>query len=327
MSYYNELGYLNLLENIMKNGVTKSVFGNPGVFIKSLSGETLKFDLSDNKIPIYTSKKTAYKASFLEMLWFIKGIPNMKYLWDNNVSIWDEWFFKYTKDKLKNNDGFLSSIKNSISAFIENTDEKGLCNWFYKNTEDFHWDIPIHYTNMTNCDGINQLDWALDSIKKTPDRKSILVNYWNPLTTYAMADLSGNESVVLPACHVLHQVLINNGKLTLLVFIRSNDMFLGNPFNVSQYGMLAHMYSHLTGYPAEELIISIGDCHLYSNHFDQVKQQLTHKEELFEFPTIKFNPTKQYKSFSDFEISDIIIENYKSHERISADVTMVGGYK
>jgi thymidylate synthase len=247
----------------------------------------------------------------------------MKYLWDNKNTIWDEWFFKdvSTRSEAKSNP--------MIMAFIGTNDIKGLCHYYYNYRDESEWNIPIHYTNMANFKSegkLNQLEWALDTIRNTPSRKSIVVNYWDPQTTYQMADISGNKSVVLPACHMGHQVVINDDKLSLLVQIRSNDMFLGNPFNVAQYGLLAHMYSKLSGYPAHELVVMIGDSHIYSNQLEQVQTQIGRKDNLYDFPRIKFNDEKTYTSFSDFQWGDFSLEGYKYHDSIKADVVVVGGY-
>lgn len=304
--YINESGYLNLLKDVIEFGSKKEIL-NPltktpyeDKYLLSLFGVTQKFDISNNKLAAYTTKKVFIRAAIEEMLWFLEGSGDVTKLMNKGVHIWDDWAFNYYKDKLglPSKDDFVNYVsQNNIPT-----------------------PIPLHYTNI-NSGVTKQADWVVSSIKKRPYRKSYLVSYWDPKTTYEQTEESGLESVVIAACHTHHQVVINEEKLSLLVFIRSNDLFLGNPFNVCQYSFLAHLYGHMTGYPATELIVCIGDAHLYSDHLEVVQEQL--KNEPYPFPDIAL--LNKYESMSDYSYSDLAITNYVSHTTLKGALTFVGG--
>lgn len=305
----NEQGYLILLEKILKEGYKKSVFGHTDKFIYSLFGEQLRFDCSSNKIPLLTTRKTYYRGAFEEMLWFVEGSNDVVKLHKKKVKFWNEWGCKHFNK--------VSSLNLTVAEFEDNID-------FGLITECV---IPTHYSNMCNWKfenkEVNQIDWVVKQIQKNPDRKSYFVSSWNPTQVYHMADECQIDSVVLPACHVCHQVVVNDGKLNLHLIMRSWDYFLGAAANIAQYGLLLHLYSFLTGFPAQDLVISVSDVHLYSDHLEQAKELL--KRTPYEFPTLKICDSGQ-KNIKDFKYKDFEIVGYKNHGSLTAPITCVGGY-
>jgi thymidylate synthase len=300
-----EQQYLDLVRNVLYTGRDKPVF-NQEKFIRSKIGAQIRFDLSDGSIPVVTAKKTFFRGAVQEMLWFLEGTADVAKLHRKNVFIWDDWAHAH------------SGSKDDLKAFAA----------IYLEPEDASYVVPVHYTNMTNyqsCNGtsINQIDWAVQEFKKRPFRKSYLVDCWRPDETYQMADMAGRPSVVLPACHVNHSILLDGDRLTLHMLQRSWDMFLGAPFNIAQYAVLQRMYCFLTGFPPGDLIISAIDYHLYSNQFDQAEEMLSRSP--FEFPKLEIEDRNQ-KSIKDFDYSDFVLSGYQSHPPLQADVVVVGGY-
>jgi len=295
-----EQQYLDLLQDVLDNGHDKPVFGNPDVFVRSVFGRQLMFNLSEG-FPVYTTKKVFYRGAFEEMLWFIKDEGDVTKLIQKGVHIWDEWAYKYSKSS-RTQEEFIADLESSGSP----------CH------------IPIHYTNFTKWGGyLDQMDWVVQNLPKKPERKSYYVTCWNPEQAYQMSEQSGLESVVLVACHTDHIVNVTGGKLNLRVTIRSNDLLLGNPFNVAQYAMLTHLYAQLCGFPVGDLVVNIDDAHIYSNHFDQVKEQITRSP--YPFPQIKIKERGQER-MQDFMYEDFQIVGYQSHPPIKGDITVVGGY-
>lgn len=312
----SEQAYLNLLQDILDNGVKKSVFGHEDTYILSVFGRMLRFDMSEG-FPILTTKFTYWKGSFIEMLWFKNASRDIVQLHKQKVYIWDEWGCKHYNKVNKTN--------LTTEEFQSLIDEGKLS----------EWKIPLHYSNSTAWEytkfddyhptfgKLNQTRWVIDSIKRNPDRKSYIVSYWNPTEVYSQADECGKESVTLPACHVMYQINISQGKLSLMLFQRSWDYFLGSSFNISQYALLLHMYAKCTGYEPGELVIAVGDCHLYQNQLEQAKELLT--REPYPFPTLKIKDRGQ-QYLEDFVFEDFIVENYKHHPKLAAEVVVVGGY-
>lgn len=305
-----EYQYLNLLKDVLDNGEDKPVFGNPDVFVRSVFGRQLRFDLSKG-FPIYTTKKVFYRGAFEEMLWFLKDGGNVTKLIQKGVHIWDEWAWKYWKtlanDRIPEHD-FAS--QDELTSYLAD--------------EDVPFYIPIHYTNFTNWnDRLDQMNWVVTNLPKKPERKSYYVTCWNPEEAYQMADECDRESVILVACHTDHIVNVTGGKLNLRVTIRSNDLFLGSSFNAAQYAMLTHMYAKLCGFPVGDLVVNIDDAHIYSNHFEQVREQIS--REPLPFPQLEILDRGQ-KKMQDFEYSDFKITGYESRPPIKGDITVVGGY-
>ncbi len=305
-SKHPEYQYLDLLKDILKNGVDKPVFNNPGVKIRSVFGRQMRFDLSKG-FPLLTTKKVYLRAIIHELLWFLRGDSNIKYLVDNGVHIWDEWAFKKYQGKMTQEE-FIEKIKN---------DEK-----FAKKWGELGNVYGVQWRKWKTSDGrlIDQLGWVIKELKSTPFRKSILVSAWNPEFIYEMA-LPG-KSMALPPCHTLFQFNVNNGKLSLQLYQRSADSFLGVPFNIASYALFTMMMAQVVGLKPGEFVHTFGDVHIYSNHMIQVKEQLKRKPR--SFPKMKINP--KVKNIDNFKLEDFELLGYNSYPPIKGEVTVVGGF-
>lgn len=326
-----EYQYLDLLRDIMENGSDKEVFFTPEVraqyeakgeqppFIRSLFGRQIRFDLSQG-FPLITTKKTFYRGIIVELLWFLKGDSNIKYLVDNNVHIWDEWAWKkYNKNCSKED---LPSM--TQDEFIAKLKEEPAQGEFVKK-----WgDIVTVYGKMwrrwpaSHGREIDQLAWVIEGLKEAPFRKSYVVSAWNPDYIYAMA-AEENKNEVPPFCHTTFQFAVTEGdKLNLGLYQRSADSFLGVPFNIASYALLLQMVAQVTGLRPGEFVHSFGDVHAYSNHFDQINEQITRKP--FPLPTMRLNPDR--KNIDDFVLEDFTLENYESYPPLKAEIANVGGF-
>lgn len=292
-----EQQYLQALRDLKNHGQKKLLFNSelgkedPNKYILSLVGRVFHHR-TDNGFPLYTSKFVYWKGAIAEMLWFLSGDSDLSVLNEMNVHIWDDWGGDKQDTKLK-----------------------------------------LHYTNITNWRGtdLDQTEWILENLPKKPYRKSYIVTYLDPETTYQMADITGQKSVDIVACHYSHHVLCQSpNQLTLTVSIRSQDMFLGNPFNVAQYAALLEMYclclSNRTGekWTSDQLIVNCtGDYHIYSDQFDQIDEQLNN--ETYLFPTLSIVNRGQ-TSLRDFVLSDFNVSDYNHSGKIPAKVYLAGGY-
>jgi len=332
MTTHPEYQYLNLLKDILENGSDKELFftqevlqqykdkGQEPPHIRSVFGRMIRFDLNQG-FPLLTTKKTFYRGIFVELLWFLSGDSNIKYLVDNDVHIWDEWAWKrYHKYCLENcpdkdisQEDFIAKIK------AESKDSEFVKKW---------GDLITIYGRMWRrwpaSDGreIDQLAWVIDGLKSDPYRKSYAVSAWNPDFIYSMAS-AGNSNEVPPPCHVVYQFSVVDGKLNLGMFQRSADSFLGVPFNIASYALLLLMVAQVTGLPVGEFVHFFGDVHIYSNHFDQVKEQISREPR--SFPTLKLNPL--IKDIDNFKMEDITLENYDPHPPLKAEIANIGGFK
>ena len=326
-----EFQYLNLAQDILDNGSDKPLFFTPEVleeykkknekppFIRSVFGRQNRYDLSQG-FPLLTTKKTFFRGIAEELIWFLSGSSNIKPLIDKNVHIWDEWAWKrFHKHCLKNapeedlnQEDFIKKIKEL------NADNPWVKEW---------GDLIVVYGKMWRrwpaSDGreIDQLGWIINGLKDKPFRKSYVLSGWNPDFIYAMAS-PGNVNEVPPFCHTTFQFAVHNNKLNLGLYQRSADLFLGVPFNIASYSLLLLMISQVVGIEPGEFVHTFGDVHIYSNHFDQIKEQITRKP--FPFPTLKLNP--DIKDIDDFKYEDITLENYKSHPPLKGEIANVGGY-
>jgi thymidylate synthase len=321
-----EYQYLDLLRDILENGHEKKEF-NSGITLKSVFGRQCRYDLSKG-FPLLTTKKLFIRGIIEELLWFLKGDSNIKYLIDRNVHIWDEWAYKRFKEAqkslkpkakvawkkelktIKTQEEFIQKIKDD-KKFADKWGELG----------------PIYgrqWRKWETSDGrvIDQIAWAVNKLKKTPTRKHIMIAAWNPEFVYEMA-ASREKSVVLPPCHSFFQINVNDKKeLSLQLYQRSSDVFLGVPFNIASYALLTMMFAHVSGFKPGEFVHTFGDVHIYGNHMDQVKEQLKRKPR--PFPRMKLNP--RVKNIDDFKIEDFTLENYNPYPPIKAEVTVVGGF-
>ncbi|HNW21097.1 MAG TPA: thymidylate synthase [Bacteroidales bacterium] len=261
--------YLDLLQYILDNGIEKN--DRTGVGTRSVFGYQMRFDLQ-NGFPLVTTKKLHLRSIIYELLWFIHGDTNIKFLHDNNVSIWDEW---------ADENGDLGPIYGKQWRRWEGKDSKV----------------------------IDQLSWVINEIIKNPNSRRLIVSAWN------VAEIT---EMKLPPCHVLFQFYVANNKLSCQLYQRSADVFLGVPFNIASYALLTHMIAQVTGLQVGEFIHTFGDVHLYLNHIQQAKLQLS--REPFALPQLKLNPN--VKNIDDFKFEDIEILNYQAHPSIKADVAV-----
>jgi len=261
--------YLDLLQHILDNGAEKSDRTGTGTI--SCFGYQMRFNLQDG-FPMLTTKKLHLKSIIHELLWFLNGDTNIKYLKDNGVAIWDEW-------------------------------------------ADEHGDLgPVYghqWRSWAGADGktYDQISEAVRLLKTNPDSRRIIVNAWN------VADLS---KMALTPCHALFQFYVANGKLSCQLYQRSADVFLGVPFNIASYALLTMMMAQVCGLEYGEFVHTFGDVHLYSNHIEQAKLQLT--REPYPLPTMKINP--EVKDIFGFKFEDFTLENYQSHPHIKAPVAV-----
>lgn len=309
-----ETQYLDLMKEILENGTEKEVFGTD-MKIKSVFGRQFRFDLSKD-FPLLTTKKVFLRGIIYELLWFIQGSGNIKYLVDNNVHIWDEWAYKnYASQSKKgkvpelSEEAFIAKIKDD-SKFASKWGELGNV-------------YGVQWRKWPAADGrtIDQLGWAINELKTTPYRKSIVVSAWNPEFIYEMAS-SREKSVALPPCHTLFQFNVRDNRLSLQLYQRSADMFLGVPFNIASYALLTKMIAQVCGFESGEFVHTFGDAHIYSNHFDQVREQI--KRQPRPFPKLSFK--RAVTSIDDFQYDDIVVEDYNPYPPIKGEVTVVGGF-
>jgi thymidylate synthase len=314
MKKHSEYQYLDLLKDIMKNGQMK-ISHSTGVKLKSVFGRQIRFDLSQG-FPLLTTKKVFFRGIIHELIWFLSGSSNIKYLVDNNVHIWDEWAYKKYQWAVK--DGKAKEM--SFEAFMEKakTDAKFLKKWGELG--------PVYGVQWRNWPAggkrkIDQLGWAIEKIKKFPQKKHYIISAWNAGCIYEMSG-SHSKSMVIAPCHTMFHINITGDRLSLLLYQRSSDMFLGVPFNIASYALLTMMLAQVTGYKPGDFIHTFGDAHIYENHYEQVKEQLKRKPR--PMPTIKINP--KVKKIDQFKFEDFELVGYDPHPPIKAAITVVGGF-
>ncbi|MEK6858588.1 MAG: thymidylate synthase [Nanoarchaeota archaeon] len=311
-----EYQYLDVLREIMENGFEKTDFAT-GTKLKSVFGRQIRFDLSKG-FPLLTTKKVFYRGIIHELLWFLKGSTNIKYLVDNDVHIWDDWPYREYKKAVEKGDvppmtqdafiGILKSLPQD-HAFVNKWGELG----------------PVYgrqWRKWPGSDGrlIDQLAWAIWKTKNYPDRKHVCVSAWNPEYIYEMS--KPGTSMAIPPCHVMYNINVTNGKLSLQLYQRSCDSFLGVPFNIASYSLLTMILAQVCGYEPGDFVHTYGDIHIYGNHYEQVKEQLSREPR--PFPIMKINPEK--KNIDDFVFEDFTLEGYDPHPAIRGDITVVGGF-
>jgi thymidylate synthase len=308
-----EYQYLELLQDILDNGSEKPVFGNEQT-IRSVFGRQARYDLSEG-FPLLTTKKVFLKGIIYELLWFLQGSSNIKYLVDHDVHIWDEWAYKPYKQRAKSEELREMTQQEFVDA-IKHDEE------FAQRWGDIGNVYGVQWRKWKTSDGrvIDQLGWAINELKTTPYRKSIVVSAWNPEFIYEMA--APGKSMALPPCHTLYQFNVIDGKLNLQLYQRSADMFLGVPFNIASYALFLMMIAQVTGLTPGTFVHTLGDAHIYSNHFEQVKEQLGRDPR--PFPTMKINP--DVTDIDTFTYDDFTLENYDPYPPIKGEVTVVGGF-
>ena len=307
-----EYQYLNILQDILDHGEKQTDKGT-GVVTYSVFGRQIRFDLKDS-FPLLTTKKVYWNGVVQELYWFLSGQTNIKYLVDNKVHIWDDYPYRIYRELIDKEqlpemtkDEFIAKITDD-SEFAQKYGDLPRCYgemWR-------HWPTKSGRT-------IDQVRWVVETLKKDPDAHNTLVNSWNPEYLYEMANKE--EASRFPICHNMYQCNVKNGRLSLLLYQRSCDAFLGVPFNIASYALLTIILARATGNEPGEFIHTYGDIHIYANHFAAVKEQL--EREPKPLPTVKLDPVIQ--DIDDFLPEHVTLENYDPHPTIKAELTPTGG--
>ena len=271
--------YHDLLQHVLENGTDKG--DRTGTGTRSVFGYQMRFDLSEG-FPMVTTKKLHLKSIIYELLWFLNGDTNVKYLQDNGVRIWNEW-----------------------------ADENGDLGPVYG-----------HQWRNWNSEEIDQIKEMIETLKKNPNSRRMLVSAWNPSvmpnTSVSFSENVANGKAALPPCHAFFQFYVADGKLSCQLYQRSADVFLGVPFNIASYALLTMMMAQVCGYEAGDFIHTFGDVHIYNNHFEQVKLQLSREPRAL--PQMKINP--EVKDIFNFKFEDFTLEGYDPHPHIKAAVAI-----
>ena len=314
-----EQPYLDLLSKIMNEGHDKE--DRTGTGTRSLFGAQMRFDLNDG-FPILTTKKIPFGLIKSELLWFLRGDTNIRFLLEHNNHIWDEWAFKNWVESSEyqgpdmTNFGLRSQedpeFKKIYQEEMEKFDQKVLADQTFAEKYGNLGDVyGAQWRHWQKREGgfIGQIQNVIDQIKKTPYSRRLIVSAWNPEDVPTSA---------LPPCHVLFQFYVNDGRLSLQLYQRSGDMFLGVPFNIASYALLVNLIARETGLKPGEFIHTLGDAHIYKNLFNQVKELLNRSA--YDAPMLWLNPDK--KLVQDFEMKDIKLINYRHHGTIKAPVAV-----
>lgn len=304
-----EYQYLNLLQDILNNGVRKVDRGT-GDASFSVFGRQMRFDLSHG-FPLLTTKKVYWKGVLHELYWFLSGQSNIKYLVDNNVHIWDDYPYKIYKEKSK---GALTK-----EEFIQMIATNATFAKKWGNLPKIYGELWRRWPTRTKKT-IDQVSWVVQEIKDDPNAHNLIVNSWNPEYLYTMA--AKKDASRFPICHNMYQVNIIDGKLSLQLYQRSADIFLGVPFNIASYALLALLLARVTGYEPGEFVHTFGDVHIYEIHLDQVKEQLKRKP--MRFPTVSF--THPFETIDEFKTEYVSLNEYQFHPPIKAALSVSGGY-
>jgi len=311
MKLHPEYQYLDLLQDILDHGVKKIDRGT-GVASYSVFGRQIRFDLSKN-FPLLTTKKVYWKGVLHELYWFMSGQTNIEYLVKNNVHIWDDYPYKIYLNKNKG--------KKVISKeeFVESVNRNHKFAKKWGELPKIYGELWRHWPTRTKKT-IDQLRWAINEIVEDPACHNALVSSWNPEYLYTMA--AKKDTSYFPICHNLYQINVIDGRVCLQLYQRSCDVFLGVPFNIGSYSLLAMIIAQVTGYKPGEFIHTFGDVHIYENHIDQVREQL--KRTPRPFPKIKFN--KKIKNIDQFRPDQIELIDYNPYPPIKALLTVAGGF-
>lgn len=311
--------YLELAQKILDEGITKD--DRTGVGTKSIFGHQMRFDLQEG-FPLLTTKRVAFGLIKSELLWFLKGDTNIRYLLEHKNHIWDEWAF----ERFVASEDYLGPDMTNFGIRAQEDEE---FNFIYQEELNRFRKLVLEddafaekHGSLGNVYGaqwrswpdneggtIDQIAKVIESIKTNPDSRRHIVSAWNP------AEI---EDMALPPCHTLFQFYVADGKLSCQLYQRSADVFLGVPFNIASYALLTHLVAQEVGLEVGEFVHTLGDAHLYSNHMDQIKLQLSRTPK--ELPQLVLNQEKE--SVFDFEVDDIQVENYKPDKGIRAPIAV-----
>ncbi|OFE44058.1 thymidylate synthase [Acinetobacter towneri] len=277
--------YLDLLQHILDHGGDKG--DRTGTGTRSVFGHQMRFNLAQG-FPLLTTKKVHFRSIVIELLWFLKGDTNVKYLQEHKVSIWDEWSTAEQTARFGRPDGELGPVYGHQWRNFGATQKAD---------------------GLYEQDGFDQIAWLINEIKTNPNSRRLIVSGWNPKEA---------GQVALPPCHTLFQFFVHNGKLSCQLYQRSADVFLGVPFNIASYALLTHMIAQVCDLEVGDFVWTGGDTHLYANHFEQAQLQLS--REPLALCQLKLNP--EIKDIFDFKFEDIEIVGYESHPAIKAPVAV-----
>lgn len=285
--------YKELLERVLAEGKKKEDRTGTGTI--SVFGHQMRFRLDDG-FPLLTTKKVFLKGIIHELLWFIKGETNIKYLVDNGVKIWNEWPYEI----FKKSDAFNGE---SLEEFVEKV----------RTDDEFaraHGNLgPVYGKQWRNFCGVDQLSELISQIKASPDSRRLIMSAWNPSELTDMA---------LPPCHCFMQFYVSDGRLSCQLYQRSGDIFLGVPFNIASYALFTMMIAQVCGLKLGDFVHTLGDAHIYTNHLEQVRLQLSREERAL--PTMRINP--DVKDIFSFKYEDFTLENYDPHPAIKGAVAV-----
>lgn len=287
--------YLSLLKEILETGVNSG--DRTGVGTRSLFGHQYRVDLSKG-FPLLTTKKVHLKSIITELMWFMRGRSDVKFLQDNKCKIWDQWSTKEQCAKFGREEGDLGPIYGHQ----------------WRNFGGKQWKKLEDGRMSKDASGFDQINWLVNEIQKNPNSRRLIVTGWNPKE-------AGN--VCLPPCHTLWQAYVREGKVSIKLHQRSADFFLGVPFNLASYALITHLIAHACNLEVGEFIHSFGDLHIYNNHVEQVTEQLS--RDVRELPTIKLSDRlkgKGLETLVSFDHSDIEIIGYDPHDAIKAEVAV-----
>ncbi|WP_019241881.1 thymidylate synthase [Bacillus massilioanorexius] len=311
--------YLELCEHVLQNGVKKEDRTGTGTI--STFGYQMRFNLQEG-FPLLTTKRIPFRLIASELLWFIKGDTNIKYLLQHNNNIWNEWAFKkwVESDSYRGPDMTDFGLRSQADEQFNKQYEEQMAFFIQEvlNNDEFAAEFgelgdvygkQWRAWKTTSNDTIDQLKNVIETIKSNPDSRRLIVSAWNPEDIPTMA---------LPPCHTLFQFYVIEGKLSCQLYQRSGDVFLGVPFNIASYALLTHLIAHECGLEAGEFIHTLGDAHIYSNHIEQVNIQLDREPK--ELPKLQLS--NNFSSVFDCEMEDISIEGYQPHPAIKAPVAV-----
>jgi thymidylate synthase len=307
-----EYQYLDLMREILKKGVKQEDKGT-GAITYSVFGRQMRFDLKDG-FPLLTTKKVYWKGVLEELFWFLSGQSNIKYLVDRNVHIWDDYPYRIYRELIEKR----KASEMTKEEFIVKISADKKFAKKYGELKNIYGEMWRRWP-AKNGRTVDQVRWVVENFKKDPDAHNAIVNSWNPEYLYEMA--LPEEACRFPICHNMYQCNVKNGKLSLHLYQRSADIFLGVPFNIASYALLTIILARATGNKPGEFIHTFGDVHIYKEHLAAVKEQLKRKPK----PFPKVILSSQVRDIDDFRPEHATLKNYNPHPAIKAELNPVGG--